>query len=64
LIRNPEFLVADEPTWNIDQEASRMIADTCININKQGTTILFITHDLSLIEYVKEKHNVTVVEIK
>ncbi len=64
LIRNPEFLVADEPTWNIDHEASRMIADTCININKQGTTILFITHDLSLIEYVQKKHNVTVIEIK
>lgn len=63
LIRDPEFLVADEPTWNIDREASRMIADTCIDINKKWTTILFITHDLSLIEYVKNKHNVNVVEI-
>lgn len=63
LIRNPEFLVADEPTGNIDHEASRMIADTCIDINKQWTTILFITHDLSLIDYVKQKHDVTVVEI-
>jgi len=63
LIRNPEFLVADEPTGNIDHDASRMIADTCIDINKKWTTILFVTHDLSLIEYVQSKHDVEVVTL-
>lgn len=63
LIRNPEFLIADEPTWNIDEATSRSIADECVIINKQWTTILFITHDRSLIEYVQKNHSVRVIEI-
>ena len=56
LIRNPEIIIADEPTGNIDHETSREIADKMIEINKTWTTILFITHDTQLIEYVQSKH--------
>lgn len=56
LIRDPEFLIADEPTGNIDEDAGKKIADKFIQINKQGKTILFITHDTKLIEYVERKH--------
>jgi len=63
LIRNPEFLIADEPTGNIDEATSTSIADKCIEINKEWTTILFITHDRSLISYVQKKHKVRVIEI-
>ena len=58
MITNPEFIIADEPTGNLDREASMMIADLLIQAHKEWNTILFITHSNQLVEYVKAKHNV------
>lgn len=58
LITDPAFIIADEPTGNLDQDASRMIADILIEAHKAGNTILFITHDNALMEYVRNKHEV------
>lgn len=58
LISNPEFIIADEPTGNLDRDASVMIADLLIEAHKAWNTILFITHSKQLVEYVKAKHNV------
>lgn len=55
LVWNPQFLIADEPTWNLDQEATTMIADMLIETNKKWHTVLFITHDQHLITYVQNK---------
>lgn len=55
LVWNPQFLIADEPTWNLDQEATTMIADMLIETNKKWHTVLFITHDQHLITYVQSK---------
>lgn len=63
LIREPQFLIADEPTGNIDDEAARTIADIMITLNKKWHTILFITHDHTLIEYVNTKHPVSLVTL-
>lgn len=63
LISNPEFIMADEPTWNLDRDTSQKIADLLIDLNKQWNTILFITHDLELVEYVKNKHNIKIVNL-
>lgn len=63
LIRDPEFLIADEPTGNIDEHTSQAIMEKCIEINKQGTTILFITHDHALIDYVAKQHPVRTIHI-
>lgn len=63
LIGNPEFIIADEPTGNLDTESSKKIADTLIELNKKGYTILFITHDLNLIDYVKLHHRVKIVRM-
>lgn len=57
LINNPEFIIADEPTWNLDRETSLKIADILIDLNKIWNTILFITHDIELMNYVKDKHS-------
>jgi cell division transport system ATP-binding protein len=65
LVHNPKFIIADEPTGNLDWEASKKIADTLIELNKAGHTILFITHDLALLDYVKSKYpKIRVEEIK
>ncbi len=55
LITNPELIIADEPSGNLDRDASQMITDMLIEINKKGQTILFITHDQHLIEYAQSK---------
>ena len=54
-IRKNQVLIADEPTWNIDQEASQKVAQQCITLNTEWTAIVFITHDQSLIDYINQQ---------
>lgn len=63
LISNPEFVIADEPTWNLDQKTSEKIVDILINLNRLWHTILFITHDKELVKYARDKHSVRIVEL-
>jgi len=49
LITNPKFIIADEPTWNLDWENSKKIADLLIQVHNSWNTILLITHDMQLI---------------
>lgn len=58
LITDPEFIIADEPTGNLDREASKMIADILIEAHKAWNTIMFITHSIELLTYVQQKHNI------
>jgi ABC-type ATPase involved in cell division len=58
MIHNPSVLIADEATGNLDEENSKNIMDTLIDINRSGTSILCITHDVGLIEYCKQQHNI------
>jgi ABC-type dipeptide/oligopeptide/nickel transport system ATPase component len=52
----PKIIFADEPTGNLDAEASLSITRLLKKINQLGTTILFATHDhLVLEELAKEK---------
>ena len=60
LIHDPEFLIADEPTWNLDREHTQQVADLLIEANTLGNAILLITHDIHLLNYLKEKHNITI----
>jgi ABC-type ATPase involved in cell division len=63
VIHNPEFVIADEPTWNLDDESWQRIADELIRLNKDGNTIICITHDSILVEYIKTKVNITQLEM-
>ncbi len=65
LVSDPEFIIADEPTGNLDRNNSQIIADSMIDLHDLWHTILFITHDQRLMEYVLEKHpKVRVVDIE
>jgi ABC-type transport system involved in cytochrome bd biosynthesis fused ATPase/permease subunit len=46
----PKFLIADEPTADMDDASSTVIMETLRQYAKNGTMVLCITHDLSLIE--------------
>ena len=48
LINEPEVILADEPTGNLDPETSEEIMKLLLNISKQGRLILFATHDILL----------------
>ncbi len=55
LIHNPKILIADEPTGNLDPEASREIADILEKINCQGTTIILATHNKDLVDRMRKR---------
>lgn len=49
LLNNPEMILADEPTGNLDPKTSIEIMKVLEDINKSGITILMATHDYALI---------------
>lgn len=48
LINDPEIILADEPTGNLDPDTSEEIMKLLLDISKQGRCILFATHDILL----------------
>lgn len=50
LINEPEILIADEPTGNLDPDLSEEILKIFHEINRRGTTLLIATHDRGLLE--------------
>lgn len=64
LIHDPKFVIADEPTGNLDRETTQQIADILIKIHKEWTTIFLITHDIHLLNYLKEKYAIKIHIIK
>ena len=49
LLNNPDVILADEPTGNLDPSVTRSIMDLLTQISEEGTTILMATHDHNLI---------------
>ena len=48
LAGEPRFLLADEPTGNLDSEMAGQVLELLEEINQSGTTILMVTHDQDL----------------
>ena len=51
LVMNPSLILADEPTGNLDTKRSDEIMKLFTDINKQGATIVLITHEPSVAKY-------------
>ncbi|TYB76871.1 cell division ATP-binding protein FtsE [Bizionia myxarmorum] len=49
LLNNPELILADEPTGNLDPQTSIEVMEVLREINKNGNTILMATHDYALL---------------
>ena len=53
LAGEPRFLLADEPTGNLDTHMADSVLDLLTEINESGTTIIMVTHELSLADRAK-----------
>ena len=53
LATDPRFLLADEPTGNLDSEMAKGVLTLLEEINQQGTTIIMVTHDAELAQRAK-----------
>jgi putative ABC transport system ATP-binding protein len=51
LVNDPNLIIADEPTGNLDSESSRLIMELLSEIHRAGNTILFVTHNPELTRY-------------
>lgn len=47
LINSPSVILADEPTGNLDSETSKAIMDIFKRLNREGQTIILVTHDVN-----------------
>lgn len=50
LLNNPEIILADEPTGNLDPETSEALLQVFMEINAEGKTIVMATHDYPIIQ--------------
>ena len=63
VITDPDVILADEPTGNIDWEMSLRLLQLLVELNRMGKTILIATHDLALIRAAKAQVSARVLRI-
>jgi putative ABC transport system ATP-binding protein len=51
VVTNPDIIIADEPTGNLDFESGQELMKLLGSLHKQGKTIIMVTHDLEYLEY-------------
>ena len=51
LVNDPEIIIPDEPTGNLDTESSRVVMELLAEIHAGGNTIIFVTHNPELTRY-------------
>ena len=54
LVNDPEIILADEPTGQLDIETSKEIMNIFCDLNKEGKTIIMVTHDPDMSSYSKK----------
>ncbi len=55
LVNNPAFLIADEPTGNLNPKVAMEIMELLDNINKRGTTVIMATHAKDIVDSMKKR---------
>lgn len=55
LVNNPSVIIADEPTGNLDPVISKEILQMLAEINKNGTTVIVVTHDKELVNILQKR---------
>lgn len=55
LINRPKYLIADEPTGNLDPNTSEEIMKLLLDVNAKGTTVIVSTHDKDIVNKLKKR---------
>ena len=55
VVTNPKLILADEPTGNLDPANSAEIMKILNQANKQGTTVLVVTHNMEIVQQMKKR---------
>ena len=55
IVNNPAFLIADEPTGNLDPETATEIMALLDDVNRAGTTIIMATHAKDIVDSMKKR---------
>lgn len=51
MANKPNLLLCDEPTGNLDEENGKLVMQLLADLNAKGTTIVMVTHDLTLTRF-------------
>ena len=54
LANDPELILADEPTGNLDTKRSKEVAEMFVRLSNEGKTIILVTHDMEIAKYAKK----------
>lgn len=55
LVNNPEIILADEPTGNLDPKNSEDIMELLDDINKRGTIVVVVTHNKDIVNEMRKR---------
>lgn len=55
LVNNPQIIIADEPTGNLDPQMTLEIMDLLVRINKLGKTVIVVTHEKNIVDYFRKR---------
>jgi putative ABC transport system ATP-binding protein len=59
LVTSPSLLLADEPTGNLDTQSSREIMEILEGLNREGITVILVTHEVDIAAYASREIVVT-----
>lgn len=60
LANDPELILADEPTGNLDPDMSQHVMDFLCGLNEEGKTVVIVTHDLKVAN--RTKRSITIMQ--
>ena len=55
LVNNPDTVIADEPTGNVDVDMTEDIMELLMKINRIGKTVIVVTHDMNIVQSYKKR---------
>lgn len=58
LVNRPKIIFADEPTGALDQKSGKQVMELFQSLNKEGSTIVMITHDVNVAKHAKKMFHI------